>query len=75
MDDLNHPTLACGGAPPPRSDVQELLVLGGGEGPWRGPAGKNAVGFGHVAPDEAGGAVAGVVGNRGGVVSGLFNEP
>ena len=34
--------------------MQELLILGGGEGTRRRHAGKDAISFGHVAPDEAG---------------------
>ncbi len=54
MDDLDHAALAADGAPPAWSDVEELRLLGGGLGPWRGHAGKDAIGFGHVAPDEVG---------------------
>jgi hypothetical protein len=54
MDDLDHAALACDVTTPPRGDVQELLILRGGEGPRRGQASKDAIGFGHVAPDETG---------------------
>ena len=54
MDDLDYTALACDGTTPPRGDVQEPLILGGGESPRRGHAGKDAISFGHVAPDEAG---------------------
>jgi hypothetical protein len=54
VDDLNHAALACDGTTPPRSDVQELLIFGGGEGARRGHSGKDAISFGHVAPNEAG---------------------
>ena len=54
MDDLDDAALASDGTTPPRGDVQELFILGGGEGPRRGHAGKDAIGFGHVAPDEVG---------------------
>jgi len=54
VDDLDHTALACGGTTPPRSDMQELRIFGGGEGTRRRHAGKNTIGFGHMAPDEAG---------------------
>ena len=54
MDDLDHTALACDGTTPPRSDMQELRIVGGGEGTRGHHAGKDAIGFGHVAPDEAG---------------------
>jgi hypothetical protein len=54
VDDLDHAALAAGIAPSAWSDVEELRLLGGGVGPRRGHAGKDAIGFGHVAPDEAG---------------------
>jgi hypothetical protein len=54
VDDLDHAALAAGIAPAAWSDVEELRLLGGGVGARRGHAGKDAIGFGHAAPDEAG---------------------
>ena len=53
MDDLDREALACDGATPPRGDVRDLLTLGGGEGPRCDHAGEDAIGFEHVAADEA----------------------
>ena len=54
MDDLKHVALACDGVPPRRGDEKQMYILGGGKGSRRGHAGKDAIGFGHAAPDQAG---------------------
>jgi len=54
VDNLNDAALACDDTTPPRSDVEELLILGRGEGPRRSHARKDAISFGHVVPDEVG---------------------